>query len=61
MVEGVLVHGTYFVVGNTFNEDGEEVCCSLTDEQIEKYSEKFAEPLQNMEHDAGSMTVIFMI
>ena len=61
MVEGVLVHGTYFVVGNTFNEDGEEVCCSLTDEQIEKYSEMFAEPVQDMDFDNGGITVIFMM
>ena len=61
MVEGVLVHGTFFVAGNRENDEGELETCSLTDDQIEKYSEKFAEPLQSMEHDAGGMTVIFMM
>ena len=40
-VGDVLVHGTFFVVGNAFDENGEEISVSLTDEQIEKYSEKF--------------------
>lgn len=40
-VGNVLVHGTFFVVGNTRNEYGEWESCSLTDEQIEKYTEQF--------------------
>lgn len=40
-VGNVLVHGTFFVVGNTRNEYGEWKSCSLTDEQIEKYTEQF--------------------
>lgn len=61
MVEGTLVHGTFFVAGNTENDEGELETCSLTDEQIEKYSEKFAEPVQDMDFDNGGMTVIFMM
>lgn len=45
LVGGVMVHGTFFVVGNAFNEYGEEISVSLTDEQIEKYSEKFESPM----------------
>lgn len=45
MVGGVMVHGTFFVVGNAFNEYGEEISVSLNDEQIEKYSEKFETPM----------------
>lgn len=45
LVGGVMVHGTFFVVGNTFNEYGEEISVSLTDGQIEKYSEKFESPM----------------
>lgn len=37
----ILVHGTFFVVGNTRNDEGEWESCSLTDEQIAKYTEKF--------------------
>lgn len=51
MVGDVLVHGTFFVVGNRENEYGEEESCSLTDEQIFRYSEEFAEPIQEMEQD----------
>ena len=40
-VGDVLVHGTFFVVGNTRNDEGEWESCSLTDEQIAKYTEKF--------------------
>lgn len=51
MVGDVLVHGTFFVVGNRETEYGEEESCSLTDEQISRYSEEFAEPIQEMEQD----------
>jgi hypothetical protein len=45
MVGDCLVHGTFFVSGNYQNEYGEWDSCSLTDEQIQRYSEMFAEPL----------------
>lgn len=37
----ILVHGTFFVVGNTRNDYGEWESCSLTDEQIARYTEQF--------------------
>ena len=37
----ILVHGTFFVVGNTQNDEGEWESCSLTDEQVEKYMQQF--------------------
>ncbi len=40
-VGDVLVHGTFFVVGNTRNDEGERESCSLTDEQVEKYMQQF--------------------
>ena len=43
MVGDVLVHGTFFVIGNRETEYGEKESCSLTDEQISRYSEEFAE------------------
>ena len=45
IVGNVLVHGTFFVSGNYMNEYGEWDSCSLTDEQIEKYSEIFETPV----------------
>jgi len=58
MVGDILVHGTFFVVGNTTNEYGEDVCCSLTDEQLEKYSQMFAEPIQTMDFDEDIAIII---
>ena len=37
----ILVHGTFFVVGNTRNDYGEWESCPLTDEQVEKYMQQF--------------------
>lgn len=51
MVGDVLVHGTFFVVGNRETEYGEEESCSLTDEQISRYSEEFAKTIQEVEQD----------
>ena len=45
IVGNVLVHGTFFVSGNYMNEYGEWDSCSLTDEQIEKYSKTFKKPI----------------
>lgn len=45
VVGNVLVHGTFFVSGNYMNEYGEWDSCSLTDEQIKKYSEMFETPI----------------
>ena len=45
MVGNVLVHGTFFVSGNYMNEYGEWDSCSLTDEQIKKYSAMFETPV----------------
>ena len=47
----ILVHGTFFVVGNTRNDEGEWESCSLTDEQVEKYMQQFwayLVPIQKM-------------
>lgn len=48
-VGDILVHGTFFVVGDSTNEYGERISCSLSDEQIAKYSQQFAEPLHTLE------------
>lgn len=41
VIGDTLVHGTCFIAGNEMNEYGEYDSCSLTDEQIHKYSEMF--------------------
>mgnify|MGYP001125736153 CR=1 FL=1 len=51
MVGNVLVHGTFFVVGNRETEYGEEESCSLTNEQISRYTKEFAEPIQEISQD----------
>ena len=44
-VGDLIIHGTFMVVGNGENEYGEGIEVSLTDAQIEKYSEMFRYPL----------------
>lgn len=44
-VGDIIIHGTFMVVGNGENEYGEGIEVSLTDAQIEKYSEIFRYPL----------------
>ena len=46
-IGSTVIAGTFFIVGD--GTDGE--CCSLTDEQIEKYSEMFAKPEQIMQEE----------
>lgn len=41
IVGDCLVHGTFYVSGNCKNEYGEWDSCSLTDEQVAKYTEQF--------------------
>ncbi len=48
IVGELLIHGTFFVVGDTTNSIGEHVSCSLTDEQIEKYTEQFTPMVQQL-------------
>lgn len=44
-VGDLIIHGTFMVVGNGKNIHGEGIEVSLTDEQIEQYSEMFRYPL----------------
>lgn len=45
MVGETVIHGTFMVVGDDFNDEGECVEVSLTDSQCEKYSEMFRIPM----------------
>ena len=49
----LVIHGTFMIVGNGENEEGEGIEISLTDEQIQKFTEQFRYPLiymRNQEH-----------
>lgn len=45
VVGETVIHGTFMVVGDDFNDEGECVEVSLTDSQFAKYSEMFRIPL----------------
>ena len=44
-VGSIIIHGTFMVVGNGQNKFGEGIEVSLTDRQIEEYTEMFRDPL----------------
>lgn len=50
-VGNLIIHGTFMVVGNGKNDEGEGIEVSLTDQQIEKYSEMFKYPLIYMSRE----------
>lgn len=50
-VGDIVIHGTFMVLGDGVNDEGENVEISLTDEQIEKYSEMFKYPLVYMTNE----------
>lgn len=43
VIGNTLVHGTCFITGNGVNEYGEYDSCSLTQDQIDKYTDKFGQ------------------
>ena len=45
IVGDCLVHGTFLIVGDGVNEEGELISVSLTDEQVSRYTEEFRYPL----------------
>ena len=45
LIGQILIHGTFMIVGNGENEEGEGIEISLTDAQIEKFTEQFHYPL----------------
>ena len=52
----VLVHGTCYISGNCINKYGEYDSCSLTDEQIEKYSRQFPQSVIIVENQNEQLT-----
>lgn len=52
----VLVHGTCYICGDGINADGEYDSCSLTEEQIEKYTRMFPQSVIMLEKQNEDMT-----
>ena len=42
IVGGICIHGTFCITGNGINDYGEQDSCSLTNEQISKYTDRFS-------------------
>lgn len=38
VIGNTLIHGTCFVCGDGYNDEGERDSCTLTDEQVDKYT-----------------------
>lgn len=55
IIGDTLIHGTCFISGDGYNEEGERDSCSLTDEQITKYTEMFPQSVVEIspEQDMG--------
>lgn len=50
-VGDLIIHGTFMIVGNGENNEGEGIEVSMTDQQIDKYSEMFRQPLIYMTNE----------
>ena len=47
-----LIQGTFFIVGDAYNDEGEKVEISLTNEQIAAFTEQFRYPLVDISDNA---------
>lgn len=56
VVGDCLVHGTFLIVGDGVNDEGERISVSLTDAQIEQFSEDFRYPLIYLEHSGQDVS-----
>ncbi|MBQ4465616.1 MAG: hypothetical protein II916_06615, partial [Oscillospiraceae bacterium] len=52
MLGETLIQGTFFIVGDAENEEGEWIEVSLTEEQLAKYSKLFRYPLVDISDNA---------
>lgn len=55
VIGNTLIHGTCFISGDGYNDAGERDSCTLTDEQIKKYTDMFPQSVVEMpqEQDSG--------
>lgn len=56
VVGDCLVHGTFLIVGDGVNDEGERISVSLTDAQIAQFSEDFRYPLIYVEHGSQELS-----
>ena len=56
MVGDCLVQGTFLIVGNGIDDEGEQISVSLTDAQIKQFSEDFCYPLIYVEHGSQELS-----
>ena len=49
LIGQILIHGTFMIVGNDVNKNGENIEVSLTDEQISEFTEQFSHPVVSLQ------------
>ena len=56
-----LIHGTCFICGDGYNDEGERDSCTLTDEQVDKYIQMFPQSVVEIspEEDIGMTMICF--
>ena len=61
VIGNTLIHGTCFISGDGYNDEGERDSCSLTDEQINKYTQMFPQSVVEVspEEDIGMTMICF--
>lgn len=61
VIGNTLIHGTCFISGDGYNDEGERDSCSLTDEQIDKYTQMFPQSVVEVspEEDIGMTMICF--
>lgn len=61
VIGNTLIHGTCFICGDGYNDEGERDSCSLTDEQINKYTQMFPQSVVEIspEEDIGMTMISF--
>lgn len=61
VIGNTLIHGTCFISGDGYNDEGERDSCTLTDEQIAKYTQMFPQSVVEIspEEDIGMTMISF--
>ena len=61
VIGNTLIHGTCFICGDGYNDEGERDSCTLTDEQVDKYIQMFPQSVVEIspEEDIGMTMICF--
>lgn len=51
LVGRILIHGTFMIIGNGVNKNGENIEVSLTDEQISEFTEQFSSSIVRLKEE----------